>query len=451
VQVKLADLCALVLNKKLPKPEITRVSNHWDNDVLTEAQQEYAALDAWVSLEMFNTLLNHQVIGSKLNEVVPGTIVGVYPGSSYQDCAFGRLANEEESETELKKFVERKGKGHRSKTKTYDVVEIVKVKTSGMITQCHTDPISGRYLTLDDIGSTPFYVVLNKDTLKVASGLDLSNDYTVDERPGSSLLPTEGNTEQADEHTEGGGDALPEEMEDDVIRVNDNSLAFCGSFLLEKDQQLRDENDAISNVYLTRVKKDIFHLIDMIRVSLRHRISKEFKRRYRDALFMVDSDDKKLVTEYLARNGSSWDECLLERPGWLLQRVRRYVPQPHILYPLLKEVFYIYGDSLCDRTGGKLFDGSAKKAAKNVLETIRMGHISDPIGIPLYYKVTDDANGLPIYRCPRGTDGVEGGVHTNIIKKFGSHNASPELADACLADYRLSHNINVGILETNIS
>jgi hypothetical protein len=75
-----------------------------------------------------------------------------------------------------------------------------------------------------------------------------------------------------------------------------------------------------------------------------------------------------------------------------------------------------------------------------------MGHVSDPIGIPLYYKIKNDANGLPIYRCARGTNAVEGDVHMNIFKKFGSYNASPELAEACLADYRLRHNINVYIL-----
>jgi ribonuclease D len=130
--MKLADLCA-VLNKNLPKPPETRAANHWDNDVLTPTQIEYAALNAWVSLKIFNRLRNHQVIGSKLDEAVHGTIVGVYSGSSQQACAFGRLANDDDSETELKKFVDRKGRGYRSRNRTHVVVEINNVKVPGMV------------------------------------------------------------------------------------------------------------------------------------------------------------------------------------------------------------------------------------------------------------------------------------------------------------------------------
>lgn len=57
-----------------------------------------------------------------------------------------------------------------------------------------------------------------------------------------------------------------------------------------------------------------------------------------------------------------------------------------------------------------------------------------------------DRDGLPLYRCCRGTNSLEGGIHQNIIRKFGSFGASPELTDAVLADYRLRHNIDVGAI-----
>ena len=39
---------------------------------------------------------------------------------------------------------------------------------------------------------------------------------------------------------------------------------------------------------------------------------------------------------------------------------------------------------------------------------------------------------------------MEGGVHQNLVRKFGSFGAGPELADTMLAEYRLRHNIDVG-------
>ena len=54
-----------------------------------------------------------------------------------------------------------------------------------------------------------------------------------------------------------------------------------------------------------------------------------------------------------------------------------------------------------------------------------------------------DKNNLPMYRCSRGTNSLEGGVHQNIIRKFGSFGAGPHMTDCMLADYRLRHNIDV--------
>ncbi|MEN8155944.1 MAG: 3'-5' exonuclease [Bacteroidota bacterium] len=51
----LKKLSAIVLGKRISKSQ--QVSN-WDADLLTEAQLRYAATDAWVCLEIYNTLRN---------------------------------------------------------------------------------------------------------------------------------------------------------------------------------------------------------------------------------------------------------------------------------------------------------------------------------------------------------------------------------------------------------
>jgi hypothetical protein len=53
----------------------------------------------------------------------------------------------------------------------------------------------------------------------------------------------------------------------------------------------------------------------------------------------------------------------------------------------------------------------------------------------------EDEHGLRLYRCVRGTNSVEGSVHQKIVRQFGSFNASPELADCLLSEYRHRHNV----------
>ncbi|KAG2219718.1 hypothetical protein INT45_006050, partial [Circinella minor] len=136
--------------------------------------------------------------------------------------------------------------------------------------------------------------------------------------------------------------------------------------------------------------------MDLIKVSRKHGLSKVFSRAFRDALFVVDEDDKNKVKNVLEKQGTTWEKKLSENPDWVLRRVRRtyvnvynyyegVIPPPSILYPVVKDL------------------------------SKHMGH----------YGVQE-----------------LGGIHQNIIRRFGSFGASVELTDSALADYRLRHNIN---------
>ena len=131
---------------------------------------------------------------------------------------------------------------------------------------------------------------------------------------------------------------------------------------------------------------------------------------------------------------------------WIWKRVKRNVASPDILLPALKALFFSFGPLKCSKSGRTLFDKLAWKQAANVLKTVHLGHASDPPGVQLfYYKVgKKDRYGLDLYRCIRGTNSLEGGVHQNLIRKFGSFGAGPKLADAMLVEYRLRHNLDVG-------
>jgi hypothetical protein len=79
-------------------------------------------------------------------------------------------------------------------------------------------------------------------------------------------------------------------------------------------------------------------------------------------------------------------------------------------------------------TSQPLFSTMAYAQAELMLESISLGHYSDPPGINLYMERGRDIDDLPLYRCLRGTNSIEGGIHQNIAKRFGSYNASPRFA-----------------------
>jgi hypothetical protein len=97
-----------------------------------------------------------------------------------------------------------------------------------------------------------------------------------------------------------------------------------------------------------------------------------------------------------------------------------------------------------DPKRGPLFSDSACKQAKSIIRVAQLGLISDPPGYALYYKMGVDPDGLPYYRCVRGTNSVEGGIHMVIRRTFGSLRASPELSDALLCNIRHRQNAHVG-------
>ena len=101
------------------------------------------------------------------------------------------------------------------------------------------------------------------------------------------------------------------------------------------------------------------------------------------------------------------------------------MPPPEILLPWVAEVFTKCGPLKDAKKGQPLFNEDCWEKAKNILKNIHLGYYSDPPGVLLYHEDGYDRDGLPLYQCLHGTNNVEGGVHQNIIKRFGSYNASP--------------------------
>ncbi|SGZ15442.1 BQ5605_C029g10672 [Microbotryum silenes-dioicae] len=179
---------------------------------------------------------------------------------------------------------------------------------------------------------------------------------------------------------------------------------------------------------------DLWHFFDRIYVSKKHGAAKAFARAFSDAVFIPNADDRLLIKARLAKLGMTWEEAV-RSPVWnkkLWRRVRRWIPPPGILEPLVREVFEKLGR--CERC----------------LEAIRKGQVSDPVGIELYTDLgpcggpdgkADD--GVRLYSCQRDTNSLEGGIHRNLRQRFPRSGVSPCHVNACTADYVLVHNLTV--------
>jgi hypothetical protein len=182
----------------------------------------------------------------------------------------------------------------------------------------------------------------------------------------------------------------------------------------------------------------------MFRISTHHGLRRPFARALRDAIFIPDDEDKAAVTHVLLGKQISFNEMLMRSPIWVWRRVKCYVPPPEVLFPRVQGVLQLFGPLVDAKTSQPLFNDTAWDKATNILENVRLGYYSDPPDVSLYMDQGKDSDGLNLYKCLRGTNHVEGGVHQNIIKRFGSYtNASARFGVNLLRDYRLTHNLTV--------
>ena len=196
----------------------------------------------------------------------------------------------------------------------------------------------------------------------------------------------------------------------------------------------------------SNVKLDAWHAMDRIKVPRNHPLALSFWRAFRDAIFARSKTDWDRVAEVLTAKGINIEEMWQHNPRYILQRVRRVIPEPDILVPALREVLTKYKDVNPDpKTGRKLLDADAVKAFENLINThAARGCLSDPPGVELYQEMRRDRDGLKVYRCLRGTSDIEGGLHQKMNQSFGSWRMGPELADAVIALWRHGHNVRAG-------
>lgn len=432
----LLDICARVLGSRLVFERLAALSNTVPIN-LNHEQAKNAALAPWAMLMVHQCIKDLPVLGRRIFGVPEvGAHIAWHPVNRDRPAAYGTIQRiSSDTSTQLPS---RRGK--------WVVISVSQILIPGQVL-----PLID--MALQDFQSVPFEITVSQSELRTWRPVELSP--LLDEAavaPDNRTLLYDLSINNVDHPDEASSDSDSEsdsESEHGFTNQahggNGHSLASSSS-VTSSNVDLTSDEDALSSSPLkTRVLKDIFHVMDMVKVSKRHGAAKEFSRKLRDSLFICDEEDRANIEAHLLSQGQSWESMLKSKPWWIYRRVRRIVPSPEKLLPVVKDLFHTYGPLTCAKTGRTLFDDNTVKIAERVLKAIEAGHVSDPPGISFYFKMGQDRFGLPLYRCSRGTNSVEGGIHQNVIRKFGSFGASPHLADCALADYRLRHNIDVRI------
>ncbi|SCZ88844.1 BZ3501_MvSof-1269-A2-R1_Chr10-2g02688 [Microbotryum saponariae] len=214
---------------------------------------------------------------------------------------------------------------------------------------------------------------------------------------------------EMEEHTEDFDDSLDAataEIEEALLLKHCETTAAAISVILDaaegnKASSLDDPQP--------QILMDPFHFFQRIYLSKKHGATRAFLRALSDAIYVVNLDDKHLVSIRLAKAMMTFDEAT-RSPA-------------HAKY--IWKLFETFGSLLDVKTKQPLFNKAALLAAKRCLELVRKGQLSDPVGIELYTDLgpcrgpdgtADD--GVRLYSCRRGTNALEGGIHRNLRARF---------------------------------
>jgi len=458
----LADLCAAVLGKCLNKNVSERTSAAWENVSLTPQQLYYAGCDAYVPLLLYHELSKFSIPQPLPATPTPSMQVLIYNTDHTVVIAVGCVSAHPSTPSLVFDGIPLSARD--------TLIDISDVFVPGAIVSSH------RKQALKDFGRPPFTVICQHTHLRQFDGLAFGLQAANTNRPSFAEVTSDN---QLVERSACGDNAAPYDKNPDVPESDGiGSLlhsAVCGggdgldgvkkampveaSLLHDIDPESHalgtselgciERPGSWSSTLRSHVLKDVFHVFNMLRISTSHGLRKEFARALRDTIFVPDQEDRMRISAWAAtaKPPTTFERLLSLRPKWLWQHCQRSVPPPNILFPLVENLFMTYGPLKDAATQLPLFNTANWKVAKQILGLIRQGFISDPPGIPLYSVIGLDAKAgdLPVYRCSRGTNFTEGGVHAHLRSRMPTSGASVQHANASLCDFVLQHNLLVRI------
>jgi hypothetical protein len=437
--VSLSDLTETLLRCSLKKDPAIRISTRWGESKLPQPFINYAVLDAYATWKVYSTLLSLATPASITSNSPGGTPAMLFSPDG-QKIASGIIALDQPN------FLK--------DIKVTCTRSVFTVQTVHIPSYLHSPSLCPSKLptAFSEFGTPPFSIVCYTRHLRADTGnlyeetnKILEADNMISEIIPQPLPPDLSTTDvlpSTDDIAETGLILNDVEVPDQHFKGSVYNLDAVAC-LQDLIQQVENFDASVFNTIHSRVCGDIFHLHHEFLIPVSHGLRRPFTWALSGAIFLPNADDKAAIDAVLKKNGEVYEKKILTHPSWILKRLRRYVPPPEILLPRVTAVIKTYGPLEDATTHQPLFSNKVWPIAKNILENIFHGYFSDPPGIQLYYLTGVDSHGLNLYRCCRGTNNVEGGVHQNLIRRYTSFNTSPRHAVNVLLDYVTTHNIQV--------
>jgi hypothetical protein len=482
----LRQLCELTLGKTMDKSLQTST---WTKD-LSDDQKKYAAVDAAVSLQVYESLSKLTDLSCRLTEkeANAGVVVDVVPSNGSPMSMASRSATGTiVGSSSYVCPVGYKIKGQRSVRvgKRMYVVRINKIHAPGLIVPRYQYKNSKAPITLADLGTIDILLPLDM----LANHADSSRflNIEIEAAPRNVTAPAPESTLNSSRRSQRGripkvhnaidgyGDELIdgdkdvdiewEELEEEIddamrdLTSEDIELLRAAVFEAKETEMgkapLRCEglDDAPSPETIqdkfSATLGDVFHAMDRAKVPIKHEAKKAYFVALRDA-FLVWNPKKMAELEEMMRDSGMTDEEIQAQKYFnsrlFRDCVERKVPSPRILYWRVRAVYAMYGKMIDSKTQKPLFNPNAWKKANNVLKDILEGYYSDPPHLEFYHKRLDkngevktNKYGLELIECFRGTNRVES-YHKSLTSAFGKWSVGVEMSDCLLAERRHRHN-----------
>jgi hypothetical protein len=169
--------------------------------------------------------------------------------------------------------------------------------------------------------------------------------------------------------------------------------------------------------------------------------------RLSDAFFVPSLDDIEFIKAALRKAGIAEEDVNSKKWQCYKTRVRRTVPGPVELEREFKRVVQVFADLLDAKTGKPLFSKDTWNLHKSTLKHTQKGCLSDVAGMLYYVQLRTDSMGIPMFKCLRGTNALEG-FHQKIRQVIRGFNVSPRHAVALLHEFvcRWNHDVDVRVM-----
>jgi hypothetical protein len=469
------DFMGLRLDKTLARSK-------WSAWVLSQECIQYAALDAWIGLLLYQRFESMRNLHRKpkKEDLKKDQLVRLLVWRSNAVCAFAQI---ESVQLDVEDIVDgRKRKFDRILVKILAVIDgAVKVPP---VTIFHGEDGNN---TVGSVAASGSSIVWRRDRMALSNPSDLemaqrrfpSTDETNPRNPIQNADEQNNNSAIRNAHDQATGAAsdngasnahdqatgAPADLEDLPLpdgttldnypdrQVQDDSEHDLEFILIAQndDGTVHVEVGGYEIFERNGVKGDVFHFMKRLFSTWKktHGFSEEARGLVRDAILIakperLEEETTTLSSKLEAEKGKPWSGDAVKAraeatrrmacpSGKVLDDIERIIPDPKTLERQFKAVCKFVANVKDAKTGEPLFSKQSWKVYRKTLQHIQKGCLSDESDVNYYYFTTKP-NGRKVLHCCRGTSQLEG-FHRHLRDILKASFSSPLLAVCLLAAF----------------